>query len=56
MGKKIDYYFIFYKMIIYFSVEMVGMFDLDVELNIWVLGFSVLILKEFCKDKGIYDV
>lgn len=55
-GKKVEYHSIPYKSITHFSVETAGHFDLDAELKIWISGVSEPIVKEFKKDKTIYDV
>lgn len=55
-GKKVEYHSIPYKSITHFSIESAGHFDLDSELKIWISGTHEPILKEFKKDKNIYDV
>ncbi len=55
-GKKVEYHSIPYKSITHFSVETAGTFDLDAELKIWLSGTSEPIVKQFKKDKSIFDV
>ncbi len=55
-GKKVEYHSIPYKSITHFSVETAGHFDLDAELKIWISSMAEPIVKEFKKDKTIYDV
>ncbi len=55
-GKKVEYHSIPYKSITHFSVETAGTFDLDAELKIWLSGAADPILKQFKKDKSIFDV
>ncbi|MGG3739506.1 PH domain-containing protein [Aeribacillus pallidus] len=55
-GKKVEYHSIPYKSITHFSVETAGTFDLDAELKIWISSNSQPIMKQFKKDKSIYDV
>lgn len=55
-GKKVEYHSIPYKSITHFSVETAGHFDLDAELKIWISSMAEPIVKEFKKDKSIYEV
>ncbi|MFG6113923.1 PH domain-containing protein [Halobacillus sp. MO56] len=55
-GKKIEFHSIPYKSITHFSVETAGTFDLDAELKIWISSTSEPIVKQFRKDKSIYDI
>ncbi len=55
-GKKVEYHSIPYKSITHFSVETAGHFDMDAELKIWISSTHDPIIKEFKKDKNIYDV
>ncbi|MCV9887771.1 PH domain-containing protein [Metabacillus halosaccharovorans] len=55
-GKKVEYHSIPYKSITHFSVETAGSFDLDAELKIWISSTANPVLKQFKKDKSIYDV
>lgn len=55
-AKKIEYLSIPYRSIERFSVETVGHFDLDAELNIWVRGMEEPITKEFNSSLDIYEV
>ncbi len=55
-GKKTSYHSIPYRNITHFSVETAGTFDLDAELVIWVSSSTAPIVKEFRKDKNIYEV
>lgn len=55
-GKKVEYHSIPYKSITHFSCETAGTFDLDAELKIWISGWEEPILKQFKKDKSIFDV
>lgn len=55
-GKKIEYHSIPYKSITHFSIETAGHFDLDAELKIWLSGTHEPIVKEFKKDKNIFDI
>ncbi|OEF99953.1 cytoplasmic protein [Vulcanibacillus modesticaldus] len=55
-GKKVEYHSIPYRSISHFSVETAGHFDLDAELKIWLSKADEPIIKEFKKDKNIYDV
>jgi hypothetical protein len=55
-GKKVEYHSVPYKSITHFSVETAGTFDLDAELKIWLSGSDEPILKQFKKDKSIFDV
>lgn len=50
IGWKVEYYFVFYKVIIQFKVEMVGYFDMDVELCIFILGQFEVLKFELKKD------
>jgi hypothetical protein len=55
-GKKVEYHSIPYKSITHFSCETAGTFDLDAELKIWISGNGEPIIKQFKKDKSIFDV
>jgi hypothetical protein len=55
-GKKVEYRSIPYKSVTNFAVETAGHLDLDAELKIWVSGIHEPIVKEFKKDKNIFDV
>lgn len=55
-GKKVEYHSIPYKSITHFSVETAGHFDLEAELKIWISSSQIPIIKEFKKDKNIFDV
>lgn len=55
-GKKTEYYSIPYQSISHFSVETAGHFDLDAELLIWISHAQEPIVREFRKDKNIYEV
>jgi hypothetical protein len=55
-GKKTEYHSIPYKSITHFSVETAGTFDLDSELKIWISSTAQPIMKQFKKDKSIFDV
>lgn len=54
-GKKLEITSIPYKNIIYFSVETAGIFDLDSELQILVIGNN-LFTKEFRRNVDIYAI
>lgn len=55
-GKKVEYHSIPFKSITHFSCETAGTFDLDAELKIWISGHGEPIIKQFKKDKSIFDV
>lgn len=55
-GKKVEYHSFPYRSITHFSVETAGHFDIDAELKIWITGTEMPIVKEFKKDKNIYEV
>ncbi|MBU0906412.1 MAG: PH domain-containing protein [Firmicutes bacterium] len=55
-GKKVEYHSIPYKSVVHFSIETAGTLDLDAELNIWLSGSTIPILKKFNKSLNIYKV
>ena len=55
-GKKVEYHSIPYRSVTHFLVETAGHFELDAELKIWISGNSEPLIKEFRKDKSIFDI
>lgn len=55
-GKKQEFLSVPYRSIERFSMETVGHFDLESELNIWVRGQAEPIRKTFRNDKSVYDI
>ena len=55
-GKKVEYHSIPYRSITHFAIETAGHLDLDAELKIWLSGIQQPIVKEFRKDKNIFEV
>ena len=55
-GKKQEILSVPYRSIEQFSMETVGHFDLESELNIWVRGQAEPVRKTFRNDKSVYDI
>ena len=55
-GKKQEILSVPYRSIEQFSMETVGHFDLESELNIWVRGQTEPVRKTFRNDKSVYDI
>ncbi|HET7627203.1 MAG TPA: PH domain-containing protein [Bacillales bacterium] len=55
-GKKTDYHSIPYRSISHFSIETAGRFDFDAELKIWLSHAHEPIIKQFKKDKNVYEI
>ncbi len=55
-GKKKEFVSIPYRSISRFSIETTGHFDDDAELKLWINGSVEPIIKEFSKDKNVYDI
>lgn len=55
-GKKKEFVSIPYRSISRFSIETTGHFDDDAELKLWINGSVEPIIREFSKDKNVYDI